>query len=1034
MPFVHHLRRPLLLFLLGIAASGWAQISPTPSTAEATSANPYNLQLRANEAELRSATPAQASVLLERIQGLRDFVDDPSAITNLLRRTTDDTHQHAVIRAQARWYLAHDTATPAEGQWSNPSVIRLAREAVDADPYSASAHEILGETERMQGWPRYADEFERAAQLQPTAKRWIEVARNCSIANCRFTALQRALHISPQDGQANSALAAYYVERHQLEKALHLLTTAASSSPADYVLAKQYADLKLALGDRAAAFSDYRRLEAQFPAPLWLRRELGLKYAELGFFADATRLLEPLLSGGDDDRVYAALKHVYQQTENAGGLKALEEWKLARNPANSEAAGTLAKLSSEQGNGAEAIRSMQELEAKNPGEASLHESLSYLYGSTGHEKRYEQELAKVAELEGGSENLRRQFEFAGLRPAIHDPDRPYLANTDRLALESWRHPPSDAANVISLANTTVERVSSNGLSSQHTQLVLFINSAAGALDYSTYRIQYSHALQKLDVINACIHKSNGSVVAAQTNGETGYADAAVSMYYDTRQRIVSFPHLAKGDVLELEYRISPKTEVNPYGNYFGGLITFQSNLPEKLRRYVLIAPASESLNILEERMPSPAMVKSEGALRTYVWEVRNMPPLHTEPRGPSLTETAPYVNVSTFDSWQALGKWYAGFIAPQLELDAQLRTVLDGIVSGKSTELERIRAIHEFVIENTHYVGLEFGVYSYKPYPVSEVYARRFGDCKDKASLMIALMRAAGIDAQFALVRTRKLGDVAGDATSLQIFDHAIVYIPKYNLWLDGTAEYSGSRELPLDDQGAMALTVAANGDAVMRRIPITLPMENYTHRVVHASLKADGTIEFTGSAYTRGEDAPGLRREFEATDRQRDSLRANLAQVYPAVRVEDVHVNGAADVEHDVNLQFKGSIDTFTGSHSVTLVSSWMPHKYTETLASLPSRAQDLRLPAPWTTEEELHFELPAGASFESIPRSTTLDTPFGVAVLQYEHRGRELVVSTSVQFRKLRISPAEYPNFRAFCEQVEKAFHTEIQVRLAG
>jgi hypothetical protein len=506
------------------------------------------------------------------------------------------------------------------------------------------------------------------------------------------------------------------------------------------------------------------------------------------------------------------------------------------------------------------------------------------------------------------------------------------------------------------------------------------------------------------------------------------------MYYDTRQRIVNFPHLAKGDVLELEYRISPKTNVNPYGTYYGGLVTFQSSLPEKLRRYVLIAPLSESLNVSEYRMPSTASVKTDGSWRTYSWEVRNMAPLRTEPRGPSLTETAPYVNVSTFDSWQALGKWYAGFIAPQLQLDGALRVALDKVIKGQATDLGKIRAIHQFVIENTHYVGLEFGVYSYKPYPVSQVYARRFGDCKDKASLMIALMRAAGVDADFALVRTRKMGEVGDKATALQIFDHALVYVPKYQLWLDGTAEYAGSHELPLDDQGAMALTVGADGDAVLRHIPVTLPMENYTHRVVRASVRTDGTITFSGSAYTRGEDAPGLRREFEMSDRQRDSLRSNLAQVYPTVRVEDILVDGVNDVERDVNLKFTGSINTFAGSRTLSLLSSWMPHKYTENLAALPTRTQDLRLPAPWTTEEELHFTLPEGASFENVPKSMTLDTPFGVAVLRYERRGHELVVSTSVQFRQLRITPAEYPAFRSFCDDVEKAFRTEIKVHLAG
>ncbi len=1046
MPFVHHLRASLLLPFLGLAALGFApltsgqeanRVDPSSSTVK----NPYNLRLDAAEANFASATPAQAAVLLKEIHDLRDFVDEPEQTTDFLRHLAADEREGTLLRDEAGSYLPATHTGSAAPQPSTTKgaradeLIRSAQQAVAADPSSAAAHETLGQIEKLYERPGYSSELEKAAELERTAARWTQVAESCPLASCKFSALQHALQVDPDDAAANALLAEYYLNRKQLEKARLLLRTATASAPADFVIAKQLADVHLAMGHSSTSVAEYRRLEAQFPSPVWLRRELGLKFADLGFFSDASSLLEPLLaSSTDHPAVYKALKRVYQRTEDSAKLRDLERRELALHPANAESASTLATLDSNSGPADEAIRTMQSLVAQHPEDSTLHESLAYLYGSSGHKLQYEQELAKAADLSGQPENLRRRLEFAGASVSAYDSDRQYLAKVSETLQDVRRNPPSDSSNVTSLANVTVERLASNGQSSQHTQLVLLMNSDAGAAEYSTYRLQYSNALQKLDLISARVHKSDGRIIPAENGGETGYADTAVSMYYDTRQRIVHFPYLAKGDVLELEYRISPKTNVNPYGNYYGGLVTFQSSLPEKLRRYVLIAPVSESLNISEYRMPSAASVKTDGTLRTYTWELRNMAPLHTEPRGPSLTETAPYVNVSTFDSWEALGKWYAGFIEPQLQLDSALRAALDKIIQGQPTEVDKIRAIHQFVIENTHYVGLEFGVYSYKPYPVSQVYARRFGDCKDKASLMIALMRAAGIDADFALVRTRKMGDVGNKATALQIFDHALVYVPKYQLWLDGTAEYAGSHELPLDDQGAMALTVAADGDAVLRRIPGTLPMENYTHRVVRASVQTDGSIVFSGSAYTRGEDAPGLRREFEVSDHQRDSLRSNLAQVYPAVRVEDVHVDGANDVERDINLKFTGSIDTFAGSHSLSLLSSWMPHKYTETLASLSTRTQDLRLPAPWTTEEELHFALPEGASFENVPASTTLDTPFGVAVLRYERRGHELVVSTSVQFRQLRITPAEYPAFRAFCDNIEKAFHTEIKVRLAG
>src|SRR5207245_1560149 len=130
-----------------------------------------------------------------------------------------------------------------------------------------------------------------------------------------------------------------------------------------------------------------------------------------------------------------------------------------------------------------------------------------------------------------------------------------------------------------------------------------------------------------------------------------------------------------------------------------------------------------------------------------------------------------------------------------------------------------------------------------KPYPVSQVYARRFGDCKDKASLMVALLRAAGIPAELALVRTTRMGAVEPSLPSIAIFNHAVVYLPAQDMWLDGTAEYAGQHELPLDDQGAMALTVSADGRATLRTIPASGSLDNVTRRTVTARVGSDGAI-----------------------------------------------------------------------------------------------------------------------------------------------------------------------------------------------
>src|SRR3989440_4022455 len=228
---------------------------------------------------------------------------------------------------------------------------------------------------------------------------------------------------------------------------------------------------------------------------------------------------------------------------------------------------------------------------------------------------------------------------------------------------------------------------------------------------------------------------------------------------------------------------------------------------------------------------------------------------------------------------------------------------------------------------------------------------------------MIALLRAAGLKPEIALVRPRSMGDVAPAPASIALFDHAIVYLPKFDLWLDGTAEYSG-RELPLEDQGALALTVNLNGAAQLHQIPISIPEENYTRRTIHAQLTGQGLIHFSGSTVIRGEDAPGLRRELAVQEQQVDLFRQRLAQVFPAVELDNVAVHGAEDLESEVRVDFQGALNSFQHQPVVTLSSSWMPRDYLSALAPASTRSQDLVLASPWVTEEEIHVALPRGAS----------------------------------------------------------------------
>jgi transglutaminase-like putative cysteine protease len=673
----------------------------------------------------------------------------------------------------------------------------------------------------------------------------------------------------------------------------------------------------------------------------------------------------------------------------------------------------LAQVQLDCGDSDGARKSLLRLVALDDENADAHRRLAQVDESLHLDREAQQEQARASNV---------------ARPDMLAVDTQFLADPAMLVKDAFANPPEPADTA--LADIRVQELFSSGLDRVHVQQIYFVGSDSALDTHRVSTIRYSPSTEELRVIHARAWKPNGFVLDAQELGDREYSDTLVSMYYDMRLRQLRFAGLEKGDVVELEYSLTPRRRSAPNRGYFGELVLFAGRGPEKLKRYVLIAPAAQKVFVHAEKI-APANVSARDSSQIFVWEARSVAALPREPRSPGVTETSPYVHVSTLGDWKELGSWYAELIRPQFALDQPLQSELARLINGLHNDKEKIAAIQEFVLRNTHYVALEFGIYSYKPYPVTQIYARRFGDCKDKASLMIALLRAAGIEAEIALVRTRSLGDVVAEPASIAVFNHAIVYLPKYDLWLDGTAEYAG-RELPQEDQGALSLTVSLSGTAQIRHIPVSHAADNYTRHIIRGQLSLQGVIQFSGSTTTRGEDAPGLRHDLAVREEQLDMFRRELAEVFPSVQVDSVAVHGADVLSSSVSVDFQGALNSLESRRVVALSSSWMPRSYVSALAGASTRTQDLVLPSPWTTEEEIHIALPEGTEVTSLPHDQNLSGAFGSLRLHYRKSAGEVVVQSHIQFEKARISVQDYPAFRQFCAQAERSFRSEITLSL--
>ena len=854
----------------------------------------------------------------------------------------------------------------------------------------------------------------QAARLEPTATNWLRAAEFCDDPLRKFAALRNGLALEPANPGLNVELATYYVGRQQLEKARDVLATAAASTPDDIVLRERQASIILKLVIRTAALPELRRLEKQWPAPLWLQARLALDYEQMGLLDVAARLAAAGVAEKNDDREQIELLARFHERSHMKYDLQADYIALSRlEPNQPDTWSHLAQVQLDCGDAEGAKKSLLRMIALDEENIDAHRRLARVYENLHLEREAQQELVKAS---------------SAARPDVLSADAQYLVEPTLLIKAAFADAP--ASFDTALADIRVQELLSSGLDRVHIQQLYFVGSESALDSHRVSSIRYSPSTQELRVIHARAWKPNGTVLDAQELGDRELADNLVSMYYDMRLHQLRFAGLEKGDVVELEYSLTPKRHSTPYSGYFGELVLFAGRGPAQLKRYVLIAPAAQKVFVHAEKL-APASVSAKDGSQVFVWEARSIPALPREPHSPGITEISPYVHVSTLGDWKQLGTWYADLVRPQFTLDPSLESELAQVIKGLHGDREKISAIQEFVLRSTHYVALEFGVYSYKPYPVTQIYARRFGDCKDKASLMIALLRAAGIDAEIALLRTRSLGDVASEPASIALFNHDIVYVPKYELWLDGTAEYAG-RELPLEDQGALTLTVNLNGTAQIRHVPMSRAVDNYTRHIIRGELSAQGVIKFSGSTITRGEDAPGLRHDLAVREQQLDMFRRELAEVFPTVQVNSVAVHGAEELSNDVSVDFQGALNSLQRKNMVSLSSSWMPRAYVAALAGTSTRTQDLVLPSPWTTEEEIHITLPDGTGVISLPRDQTISSNFGSVRLHYKKSAGEIIVQSRVQFEKARISAQDYPLFRQFCAQTERSFRSEITLSL--
>jgi len=901
---------------------------------------------------------------------------------------------------------------------------------------------------------RAAREARRAAELRPgDVPLQLLAASLEEERNARQARLAAAQAAAPGDARVLLALAEERLGLERPFEAVRLLERAVAAAPGWAVARVELAAARERAGQGAAALAERLALGERTPPTLpavsaaagAARREGDLDRAA-GFLRAALALRY------DDAAARASLGRLLLARGDLDGAVALQAEAQRLDPSDVPGRLAAADLLSANGRDEEAEAAFAEALRLCPEEAEAWERRGRSRLRSGRTADALADLRRAQELRPQDPAVKELVR--SLEPATERFEAPYLADAAALARAPDGAGPQDDAVILS--DLEVVRLHRSGLASRYQQLVVKAITQRGADQARRQSIGYDPGRQEVKVERGRILKADGTTVEAWEESDQSASEPWYRLYYDTRTRTLTFPALQPGDVLELAWRLDDTAAENLLSDYFGDLTLVAGAEPRRRFDYVLLAPADRPIHASAPPLLTSGRRELPGGLVEHRWQATDVARVQPEPRMPGWAEVVPTLHVSTYGSWEEVDRFYWGLVRDQLavtpEISALARRLAEEALAARgqdrrllskglaaldpATQRAVVAALYGFVVTQTRYVGLEFGIHGYKPYRVGQVLERRFGDCKDKASLTHALLGAVGLDSKLVLLRMRRLGRVAERPASLAAFNHAILWVPSLDLWLDGTASYTGTRELPAEDRGASVLVVEPGGTPRFGRIPDAAPEENLLESRFDLALSADGSARVIGGSRVAGVQAPAYRRAYQSESTRRSTLEKAFNRNFPGLAVEQVILSDLDRLEEDVRMDFVLQVPRWAERDGAGLRFSPFGRGagYAETWASLAERRHDLVLGSPTVNRFQYRVTLPPAWRAGALPEPAAGETPQAAFSVAWRRDGDAVVAEGFVTFRASVVPAASYPAFRDLMTRLDRALGRTVTAAPAG